>query len=284
MSEGIKLRVISLGAGVQSTTMALMAAHGEIGPMPDCAIFADTGAEPAATYAYLEWISRPGFLPFPVHRVQGGNLMEDLQNGFSDVGATGRFVSVPFFIAKVREGHGGIEASMGRRQCTRHYKIDVLRRKQRELLGYKPKSRIPQKSIEVWIGISTDEAIRMKDSRDKWQVNRWPLIEKNMSRQMCVEWISANKYPVPPKSACIFCPYRDNNGWREMKLSSPAEFEKACEIDERIREFGHLRKWRNRLYLHRHLKPLRDVDLSTAAERGQGEFGFLQECDGMCGV
>ena len=38
--------IISLGAGVQSSTMALMAAHGEIGPMPDCAIFADTGAEP----------------------------------------------------------------------------------------------------------------------------------------------------------------------------------------------------------------------------------------------
>jgi hypothetical protein len=28
---------------VQSTTLALMAAHGEIGPMPDCAIFADAG-------------------------------------------------------------------------------------------------------------------------------------------------------------------------------------------------------------------------------------------------
>lgn len=41
----IRLRALSLGAGVQSTTMALMAAHGEIGPMPDCAIFADTGAK-----------------------------------------------------------------------------------------------------------------------------------------------------------------------------------------------------------------------------------------------
>jgi len=39
----IRLRALSLGAGVQSTTLALMAAHGEVGPMPDCAIFADTG-------------------------------------------------------------------------------------------------------------------------------------------------------------------------------------------------------------------------------------------------
>jgi len=47
------LHIISLGAGVQSTTMALMAAHREIEPMPDCAIFADTGWEPKAVYDHL---------------------------------------------------------------------------------------------------------------------------------------------------------------------------------------------------------------------------------------
>lgn len=46
--DSIRLRVLSLGVGGQSTTLALMAAHGEIGPMPDCSIFADTGWEPAA--------------------------------------------------------------------------------------------------------------------------------------------------------------------------------------------------------------------------------------------
>ncbi len=33
------IHIISLGAGVQSSTMALMAAHGKITPMPKCAIF-----------------------------------------------------------------------------------------------------------------------------------------------------------------------------------------------------------------------------------------------------
>jgi hypothetical protein len=47
------MRVVSLGAGVQSTTMALMAAHGELTPMPDAAIFADTGWEPKAVYEHL---------------------------------------------------------------------------------------------------------------------------------------------------------------------------------------------------------------------------------------
>jgi hypothetical protein len=75
-SDVMTLRVISLGAGVQSTTMALMAARGEIGPMPVCAIFADTRAEPKGVYAHLDWLERQ--LPFPVHRVSAGNLRDEI--------------------------------------------------------------------------------------------------------------------------------------------------------------------------------------------------------------
>ncbi len=46
-----EITVLSLGAGVQSTCMALMAAKGEITPMPDYAIFADT-AEPRHVYEH----------------------------------------------------------------------------------------------------------------------------------------------------------------------------------------------------------------------------------------
>jgi hypothetical protein len=44
------LRILSLGAGVQSTTLALMVAHGELEPI-DCAIFSDTQSEPEAVLA-----------------------------------------------------------------------------------------------------------------------------------------------------------------------------------------------------------------------------------------
>src|ERR1700760_2898815 len=77
--EGAKLRVLSMGAGVQSTTLALMAAHGEIGPMPDCAIFADTGAEPAGVYEQVEWLSSGNVLPFPIHTVTAGSLKKEIE-------------------------------------------------------------------------------------------------------------------------------------------------------------------------------------------------------------
>ncbi len=70
----IRLRALSPCAGVQSTTMALMAAHGEIAPMPDCAIFADTGWEPKAVYEHLESLASPSVLTFPVH-------MDDCRHG-----------------------------------------------------------------------------------------------------------------------------------------------------------------------------------------------------------
>ena len=64
-------RFLSLGAGVQSSTLALMIAHGELEPV-DAAIFADTGWEPKKVYAWLDWLEKQ--LPFPVYRVTAGDL------------------------------------------------------------------------------------------------------------------------------------------------------------------------------------------------------------------
>lgn len=263
--------IISLGAGVQSTTMALMAAKGEIWPMPDCAIFADTQWEPQHVYEHLSWLE--SVLPFPVHRVTAGNIRDAILARKNTT--EGRFASVPYFTS-----NGG----MGRRQCTSEYKIAPIEKKQRELLGYKPRQRIPENSASVWIGISTDEIQRMKEARNRWQINRWPLIEQRMSRQDCLKWMRENGYPEPPKSSCIGCPYHSDRQWREMRDNDVDAWHDACFVDDQMRVSSLVRGMRHQEFMHRSLKPLSEVDLSTLAEHGQREFGFLQECDGMCGV
>lgn len=105
----IELRVLSLGAGVQSTTLALMAAHGEIDP-PDCAIFADTQWEPRAVYEHLAWLRSGNVLPFPVHIVTAGNLRQSIRDRRNTTG--GRFAAIPWHITN-ENGSAG----MGRRQC-----------------------------------------------------------------------------------------------------------------------------------------------------------------------
>lgn len=267
-----KIRVISLGAGVQSSTMALMAAEGDIGPMPDCAIFADTGAEPASVYEHLAFLESR--LPFPIYRVSQGDLRAEVMGQAEHT----KYASIPFFIRKING-----EQAMARRQCTYQYKLRPIARKLRELLGYKPRQRITPGSAEVWIGISTDEIQRMKDSKDAWQKNRWPLIEKSMSRTDCLSWLVSAGYPKPPKSACTFCPYRDNAGWRDMRENDPASWEDAVRADEAIRTVSAHSNFVGTPYLHRSLVPLNEANLEPKTNN-QIEFGFQQECDGMCGV
>ena len=260
------MNVISLGAGVQSSTMALMAAHGEISPMPDCAIFADTQWEPRAVYEWLDWLESK--LPFPVYRVTAGNLRQAALNRSNTTG--GRFAAIPWFM---RMPNG--DQSMGRRQCTSEYKLDPIKRKVRELHGGKAKPGM----CAMWVGISRDEASRMKPSRVKYIENRWPLIELGMSRNDCLRWMERSGYPKPPRSSCIGCPFHNDNEWRAIK-ADPVAWADAVEVDHAIRNQP---GFRGEQYAHRLLIPLTDVDFSTDEERGQINM-FENECEGMCGV
>jgi hypothetical protein len=266
------VNIISLGAGVQSTTMALMAANGEITPMPDCAIFADTGAEPDSVYRHLDWLEKQ--LPFPVHRVMwAAGLTKNIEQATQG----GRFAGAPFF-ALTKDGAGPL-----RRQCTREFKIQPIVRKVRELVGLQPGKPGPRKRIlaEQWIGISMDETIRMKPSRIGWIKHRWPLIEAQMTRRACLKWNETQQMPVPPRSACVFCPYKSDHEWRLLRDTDRAGWDEAIRVDAMIRDS--VRGIRDPIFVHRSLKPLDQVDLSTAEDHGQLNL-FNNECEGMCGV
>ncbi len=307
----IQLRVISLGAGVQSTTMALMAACGEVGPMPDCAIFADTGAEPASVYRHLDWLEKQ--LPFPVHRVSAGNLRDEIVGAMA--GKNRMDARPPFFTRtitpagtvvpvydwqwnddyqqdeKVQIGERVVTrvelSPVGtlQRQCTQDFKILPITKKIRELIGLERGRRGPKTVVvEQWIGISVDEAMRMKPSRLSFVAHRWPLIEKGMHRRHCLAWCEERKYPKPAKSACTFCPFTDNARWRDMKLNDPESFADAVAIDRLIRPGvpGPKRPVGGEWFVHRSATPLEDVDLSTVDD-GQADL-FNNECEGMCGL
>jgi hypothetical protein len=264
-------RFLSLGAGVQSSTLALMIAAGEI-PMVEAAIFADTQWEPQGVYTWLDWLETQ--LPFPVLRVTAGSIRDGIVNKQNSTG--GRYASIPWHLQ-----HPNGERGMGRRQCTREYKIEPLIKAKRKLLGYAPRKRIPLGSCETLIGISTDEATRMKDSQEKWNRNRWPLIELGMSRNDCLSWMRKHGYPTPPKSSCIGCPFHSDHEWRRIRDTEPEAWADAVALDELIRE--PMRGMKGEQFMHRKLLPLAQVDLSTAEELGQVNL-FENECEGMCGV
>ena len=275
------LNVISLGAGVQSSTMALMAAKGEITPMPDAAIFADTGWEPKSVYTHLDWLEKQ--LPFPTIRVSAGNIRDNMVKsaGFdkkekilANSGVSGG--TMPLFLK---------DGGMILRQCTGIYKIHPIDKKVKKLLGLKPRRRLPKEVVvKVWIGISTDEASRMKPSQEKWKENIWPLIDARMSRENCKAWF-ARHYPDRTfgKSACIACPYRHDRDWRVMKIEDPVSFADAVDFDKSLRRFGDFQMLGNQVFVHRSQKPLDEVDFRNLEDMGQLNM-FEEECTGHCGV
>lgn len=271
------VHILSMGAGVQSTTMAMMFIHQEFSkhfPMPDYAIFADTQAEPDHVYRQLEWLKER--VPFPINvATKGGGLRQHIIDSIKGQ----RFAGAPFFT----ESPNGKKSGMLRRQCTKEFKIEVIQKEVRRLVGLEYKQRSPKKILAYqYIGISTDEASRMKPSGKVYIENQYPLLELRISRSGCLTWMKKNNYPLPNKSACTFCPYRDNQAWIEMMKEDPKSFSDACEIDELIR--NGVRGTKEKLYVHRRLIPLREAVLKVSGECDQQTDLFDEECEGMCGL
>jgi len=276
------LNVISLGAGVQSSTMALMAAHGEITPMPDCAIFADTQSEPRSVYAWLDWLTKQ--LPFPVYRVTAGNLTDDgLQLAVSKRSGKKYWKTlVPFYI----QAPDGTKGMIGRKY-TADYKVAVLERQcklfvsRRERLAHKP--GMPP-LIMKWLGISRDETYRRKESPESWSKHHWPLIDLNMTRADCLAWMERNGYPRPPRSACVYCPYHSDEEWLRLKTDEPEEFARAVAFEAQAQAQA-CQVTIGKPFLHDSMKPLPEIDFSASVYERSRQFDmFNNECEGMCGV
>jgi hypothetical protein len=267
MSEPI--HIISLGAGVQSSTMALMAARGFFTPMPKAAIFADTQAEPRSVYKWLDWLEKQ--LPFPVKRVTTGNLTS-ISTTPKRSGKSGLLYmpnQIPAFTVNADGSHGQIL-----RQCTDRHKLRPLRRAVLEMGN----------DVVVWIGISYDEFWRCKQSTHRKIFHRWPLIESKNTRADCLKWMKALSFPEPPRSACSYCPYHNDTEWKRLKTKEPKAFADAVEYEKKLQAaYKQIDRLTSTPFLHASRKPLSEVDFRTEEERGQLNF-FNNECVGMCGV
>lgn len=275
------MNILSLGAGVQSSTVLLMSIRGELPPL-EHAIFADTQWEPKAVYRWFADVIVPACKEAGVelHIVTKGNIKHDALRsqvrGKAEKDEKGevvsRWASMPY---RTRNPDGSV--GMVRRQCTSEYKIQPIEKKVREILGLRRGQRWPKEpTIRQWMGISWDEMQRMKVSLRPAVEFWYPLVDKRMTRGHCLEWLHAHGYPQAPRSACVCCPFHSNAEWRSL---TPDEFDEAVEFDANIRNMGGMR---GQVFLHRDAVPLSQADLSSDEERGQ--LSLLDECDGVCGV
>lgn len=274
MTAGIdgspRIRVLSLGAGVQSTVLALMACDGTL-PKPDAAVFADTGWEPQRVYDHLDQLSTTlNEAGIPLYVVSAGSLRDDALD------PDHRYCSVPYFVRNPDGSEG-----MGRRQCTSEYKLKPIKVKVRELLGYPHPTPVPRGVFaEQWIGFTTDEIHRVRDTLDvQYSRPRHPLLELGMSRKDCVRWLTARGWSSVAKSACIGCPFHGNAQWRDLRDNSPQEWADAVAFDEAIRKGGARGLPLNgEAFLHRSRIPLSIAPINrvTRAEQADRQLDLIE--------
>jgi hypothetical protein len=244
----LSLHTFSYGGGWQSTAALVLAAQGRLDYR--VFLFANVGddSEYPGTLTYLHRIAKPfaaanGLELHEVYRRRQDGTPETLYGRLTRPGS--RSLPIP-----VRMPDTG---APGTRACTADFKIRVVARWQRE------HGATPADPAVTALGITLDEIGRARsDSGIPHQRLAYPLLDLGLRRADCPGIIADAGLPLPPKSACWFCPYHRPAEWARMQRQEPELFARACDLEAQLiarrRELG-----RDPVYLSRFGRPLGEV-------------------------
>jgi hypothetical protein len=226
--------VVAYGLGVDSTAMLVEFAGR--GVRPDLILFADTGGEKPETYAYLPVIQRylagAGFpavttVRYEPRRAAYRTLEEQCLH-------TGTLPSLAY----------------GGKSCSLKYKRTP---QDRYILARYPPAGVVGAGRRVVRAIGFEageerrtfahevlEAAGARPGREAWLdrhyfAHWYPLLEWGHDRERCKGIIAAAGLPVPPKSACFFCPASKKPEIVRLRERHPDLLERALEIERNAR-------------------------------------------------
>lgn len=189
------MKILSYGGGVNSTAILALIKDGKITGV-ECAVFADTGAEKASTYEYLDYISKRSPIPIEVVKSKEGPLWDYCKE---------RNILPMRFM----------------RWCTDRWK-------KRPISEWSKQKEITKELIGIDAG-ETKRAARWQNS----EMFVFPLIEKGMNRDACSALITTVGWKVPEKSGCVFCPFARPHEFAQMKIVEPERFAELCELEQK---------------------------------------------------
>lgn len=247
--------VMSYGGGKQTVAMVTLVLQGKL-PKPDLIVFADTSREVKTTWNYLENIVQPALskIGLKVEVVSHEYSYWDIVRGENETQA----ILLPAFTRQ--NGRVGKMPTF----CSNEWKQRPIRRWLKEQ---------GVNDCDVWLGISLDEAERMKSSGLNWYRHVYPLIEITpMHRRQCEIQIKDYGWEVPHKSRCWMCPNQSPEAWKQMKQLNNGDFDLAVSLESEIR------KKDEHIYFH----PLA-VPLNEAVEESEKQGDMFDGCDsGYC--
>ena len=218
------IQICSLGGGVASTALFLMSLHGEIENPADAAVFADTGAELETTHntiGKLTEYAKDFSVPVTVIRGELGDITtHNLQKPVDKHRGSIPFFSTNLDNKKMQTG----------KYCSNEFKTYPVFKYFRAQYGCTYKN-----PIENWLGYTIDELHRMKPSKAKYVVKRYPLIEKRIGRDECYHYLEKYGFTETVSSACWCYPFRRNS---EYAYLSEEERQKAVQFEEDMNQRG----------------------------------------------
>lgn len=278
------MKILSCGAGMQSTALALISCaqvHSEVRypqvPRYDAIIYCDLGIEPAwvpEQVKFIERACREAGIPFYILQ---SNLYQDYMRNFG----TSRVSAMPFWTLNADNEPGKIM----RRACTIDYKIVMIQKFVRYyLLGYRPRQWLRSEDAgthELHIGFSAEEQTRSFPSRNKMFENKYPLIEMGWERKDTYRY-NLEEWGLDSKaSACLICPFHKNYFFQHIKHHFPADYDSVVRFDDMLEQRQPHTKIMNRIFLSRSRKQIRDLSPTDCDDAQTFEYQGCQIWNGF---
>lgn len=261
------MKILSFGAGTQSTALALMACENVLAmrdgkpiphpaiPIYDAVIICDLGAEPSWVRVQTDFVKNVcGHCNIPFYEIET-HLYQDLIENYGRK----RTVAIPWWTKRP----DGKEGKIGKRACTADYKIERVAQFARwNVLGYKKGQKTRTEDIkahEMHIGFSAEESSRISENPNKLFNSRYPLIELGLTRADNYRY-TLDVWGLDTKaSACLFCPYHQNYFFQYIKEHEPESWQKAVEIDNILRDRKPYYPMEVEMFVSRSRKRLEDL-------------------------
>jgi hypothetical protein len=114
-----------------------------------------------------------------------------------------------------------------RRMCTVDWKVRVSHRFLRT---------IDRTNWTMWLGIAADEAHRsaFTPHNPKWLTIERPLVDMNIDTPTAATIIQKAGLPVPPKSACWFCPFQRVDAFINLHNEHPCLYQRTLDLEKAL--------------------------------------------------
>ena len=266
------MKILSFGAGMQSTALALMSCENAINktvvhplvPVYDAVIFCDLGLEPSWVSKQAEFVRKSCESSGIFYKVLDTPLYQDFMENFGER----RTISIPWWTLK-DDGH----KSKMPRNCTIDYKVNEITKYVRwDLLGYKKGQRLRSDDIkthEMHMGFSAEESRRCHENPNKLFVNHFPLVEMGYTRADSYRYILEVWGLDTKASACAFCPFHKNHFFQYTRENDPELYGKLVGLDNLLRDKNPRPPMDSDLFISRSRKRLEEL---TVADCDDGEY------------